>query len=65
MDQLSTGFLVNIYKNGGWGTYKRIVIQGVINNNIVKNPELKIISTNRFVIYKHVGYSLLYCCSYN
>lgn len=46
---LSKGFIVNIYKNGGWGFYKKIVLQD-LNNDIksIKIPALlKNISTNR------------------
>jgi len=39
-DQLSKDLIVNIYKNGGWGSYKRTVLQNLtddtkVNKNLV------------------------------
>lgn len=50
-DQLSKGLIINIYKNGSWGSYKKIVIQNLDSNNIniedKENSKLKNILMNK------------------
>lgn len=49
LDQLSIGSIVNIYKNGGWGSYKRVALHDEIDNNVANENPLKIYSTIRYV----------------
>jgi len=45
--QLSKDLIVNIYKNGGWGFYKRIVHQDVKDDiNVISNLEFNNVITN-------------------
>jgi len=45
--QLSKDLVVNIFKNGGWGFYKRIVLQDLKDNiKVNKNLEFKNVTTN-------------------
>eukprot|EP00102_Acyrthosiphon_pisum_P016442 XP_008187406.1 PREDICTED: fatty acid synthase-like [Acyrthosiphon pisum] len=44
--QLSKDLVVNIFKNGGWGSYKRIVLQDLKDNiKVNKNLEFKNVTT--------------------
>jgi len=46
-NQLSKDLIVNIYKNGGWGSYKRIILQDLKDDiKINKNVVLKNFTTN-------------------
>jgi len=46
-DQLSKDLMVNIYKNGGWGSYKKIILQDLKGDvKINKNPGIKNFCTN-------------------
>jgi len=46
-NQLSKDLIVNIYKNGGWGSYKRIVLQDLKDDiKINKNLVFKNFTTN-------------------
>ncbi|CAH1725990.1 unnamed protein product [Aphis gossypii] len=46
-NQLSKDLIVNIYKNGGWGSYKRIVLQDLKDDiKINKNVVFKNFTTN-------------------
>jgi hypothetical protein len=46
-NQLSKGLIVNIYKNGGWGLYKKVVFQYLKDDiKIPENMALKNFSTN-------------------
>lgn len=45
--QLSKDLIVNIFKNGGWGYYKRIVLQDLKNDiKVNKSLEFKNFITN-------------------
>jgi len=46
-DQLSKDLIVNIYKNGGWGSYKRIHLRDLKDDiKVKKNLVFKKFTTN-------------------
>lgn len=46
-NQLFKGLIINIYKNGGWGSYKNVVLQDLKDDiEITENMTLKNFSTN-------------------
>lgn len=47
-NQLSKGLIINIYKNGGWGSYKKIKVQNLESNiREVENSTLRNILINK------------------
>jgi len=47
-NQLSKDLIVNIYKNGGWGSYKKIVLQDLKNDiKVNKNLMFKNLTKNK------------------
>ncbi|KAF0755952.1 fatty acid synthase-like isoform X1 [Aphis craccivora] len=57
-NQLSKDLIVNIYKNGGWGSYKRTVLQNLtddtkVNKNLVFKNLIK--NTQNKLIVKYLG----------
>jgi len=52
-NQLVKGLMINIYKNGEWGFYKRNSVQ-VLNEkmNLIENPIVKNITINRYIELK-------------
>ncbi|VVC29220.1 Hypothetical protein CINCED_3A006213 [Cinara cedri] len=56
MNQLSKDLMVNIYKNGGWGYYKRVFVENIKDNKTPQNLVLKKVSSksDKFTL-KYLG----------
>lgn len=53
IDQLSKGLIVNIYKNGGWGSYKRIAFEELKDGiKVTEDQVLDSFSTDRYINLK-------------
>jgi len=47
-NQLAKGLMINIYKNGGWGYYKRTSVQDLKENTeIIENSIKKYLKFNK------------------